>query len=51
MVGVYGAVKALPARRFDQAWDCAKQAWRGSLLAGTPIAIKDLTDVAGVRTS
>jgi amidase len=53
---VDGAVNALPTRCFDRARTHAKDlmekppAERG-LLAGLPIPIKDLTDVAGVRST
>ena len=53
---VDGKVNALPTLCFDRARDHAKAlmqkkpAERG-LLAGLPIPIKDLTDVAGVRTT
>lgn len=53
---VDGAVNALPILCFDRARDNAKRlmskpvAERGSL-AGVPVAIKDLIDVAGVRTT
>lgn len=45
------AINALPTLCFDRARKRAKAAKRTSLLAGLPIAIKDLTDVAGVRTT
>src|SRR5688572_23627442 len=51
IAAVDGAVNALPTRCFDRARERAKTAKRTSLLAGLPIAIKDLTDVAGVRTT
>ncbi len=45
------AVNALPTLCLDRARKRAKAAKRTSVLAGLPIAIKDLTDVAGVRTT
>jgi len=48
---VDGPVNALPTLCFDRARERAKKAKKTSLLAGLPIAIKDLTDVAGVRTT
>jgi amidase len=48
---VDGAVNALPTLCFDRARERAKKVKKTSLLAGLPIAIKDLTDVAGVRTT
>jgi amidase len=45
------AVNALPTLCFERARERAKKIKRTSLLAGLPIAIKDLTDVAGVRTT
>ncbi len=53
---VDGAVNAMPTRCFDRARDNAKKlmtrpvAERG-VLAGLPVPIKDLTDVAGVRST
>ena len=53
---VDGAVNALPLHRFDRARDDARRLGdvppgdRG-LLAGLPIAIKDLIDVEGMRTT
>jgi amidase len=53
---VDGTVNALPTLCFDRARDRARAlmqrplAERG-LLAGLPLPIKDLTDVAGVRTT
>ncbi|MCY4231699.1 MAG: amidase family protein, partial [Alphaproteobacteria bacterium] len=53
---VDGAVNALPLHRFERARDDAKRLGelppsdRG-LLAGLPIAIKDLIDVEGMRTT
>ena len=45
-------INALPALCFDRARAMARQEDHlGSLLAGIPIAIKDLTDVAGVPTT
>jgi amidase len=51
VAAVDGAVNALPTRCFERARERAKKAKKTSLLAGLPIAIKDLTDVAGVRTT
>ncbi len=48
---VEGAVNALPTLCFERARERAKKVKKASLLAGLPIAIKDLTDVAGVRTT
>jgi amidase len=47
------AVNALPTLCLERARARAraKAVKRGSLLAGLPVAIKDLTDVAGVRTT
>ena len=44
-------VNALPTLCFDRARARAKLVRRESLLAGLPVAIKDLTEVAGVRTT
>jgi amidase len=45
-------INALPTRCFERAREAARQGDRGNtVLAGMPIAIKDLTDVAGVRTT
>src|SRR5579875_1153550 len=46
-----GAVNALPTLCPERARRAAKDIRRDSLLAGLPIAIKDLMDVAGVRTT
>ncbi len=51
---VDGAVNALPTRCFDRARKAAREmmarpAKARGLLAGLPVPIKDLTDVAGVR--
>ena len=55
-----GAVNALPTRCLDRARDHARALMRGERreaageagwLGGLPVAIKDLTDVAGVRTT
>jgi amidase len=55
-----GAVNALPTLCFDRARDHAKRLMAGQgreaaaepgWLAGLPVVIKDLTDVAGVRTT
>ncbi|MBS4005206.1 MAG: amidase, partial [Afipia sp.] len=53
---VDGGVNALPILCFDRARDHAdklmkKPAAERGLLAGMPVPIKDLTDVAGVRTT
>ncbi|GAB4172917.1 MAG: amidase family protein [Thalassobaculales bacterium] len=45
------AVNALPTLCLDRARDRAAAAGRDSLLAGLPLAIKDLTAVEGVRTT
>jgi amidase len=45
------AINALPTVVADRARDAARRADRDSLLAGLPIAVKDLNDVAGVRTT
>jgi amidase len=42
-------VNALPTRCFDRARKRAAEPKPGTLLAGLPVPIKDLTDVAGVR--
>src|SRR5215470_16476935 len=49
-------VNALPTLCFDRARDAAKALMKKpvserGLLAGMPVPIKDLTDVAGVRTT
>lgn len=45
-------INALPTLCFDRARERAgAQDFSGSILAGLPVAIKDLTDVAGVRTT
>jgi amidase len=45
-------INALPTLCFERAREAARQGDRSStVLAGIPIAIKDLTDVAGVRTT
>ena len=47
-------VGALPTRCFERARDRARElmkAKKSSLLSGLPVAIKDLIDVAGVRTT
>ncbi len=51
IAAVDGAVNALPTLCFERARERAKKAKKTSLLAGLPVAIKDLTDVAGVRTT
>src|SRR4051794_22455888 len=48
---VDGAINALPTLAADRAREAARRADPGSLLAGLPIAVKDLNDVAGVRTT
>ncbi|EHK55403.1 amidase [Allomesorhizobium alhagi] len=53
---VDGAVNALPTLCFDRARDQARRLMQRPLgsrgrLAGLPVPIKDLTDVAGVRTT
>jgi len=44
-------LNALPTRCFERALAHAERASAESLLAGLPLAVKDLTDVAGVRTT
>jgi len=45
-------INALPTLCFERARDAARRGdHKNSMLAGIPIAIKDLTDVAGVRTT
>ena len=45
-------INALPTLCFDRAQAAARQGSRSNtVLAGIPVAIKDLTDVAGVRTA
>jgi amidase len=60
IAAVEPAVNALPTLCFDRARDHAKRLMNGERreaegeagwLAGLPVAIKDLTDVAGVRTT
>jgi amidase len=47
-----GDINALPTLCFERARAQAKQRdYSGSLLGGIPVAIKDLEDVAGVRTT
>jgi amidase len=48
---VDGPLNALPTICAERALAHAEQAERGSVLAGLPIAVKDLNDVAGVRTT
>lgn len=48
---VDGAVNALPTLCWDRARAAAERADRSSVLAGLPVAIKDLAPVAGVRTT
>lgn len=57
IAAVDGAVNALPTSCPERAFEHARRleaegtAGKSGLLAGVPIAIKDLTDVAGVRTT
>lgn len=57
IVNVEPVLNALPTRCFDRARDHAKRLMESSRptergwLAGLPLAIKDVTDVAGVRTT
>ncbi len=47
-----GGINALPTLCFERARAAAQQRnFSGSMLAGIPVAIKDLEDVAGVRTT
>src|SRR6516225_7228258 len=46
-----GAIHAMPTLCAERARAEAASADAGSLLAGLPIAVKDLEDVAGVRTT
>ena len=48
---VDGAVNALPTLCWDRAGAAAERADRNSVLAGLPVAIKDLAPVEGVRTT
>ncbi len=49
---VDGDINALPTLCFERAHETASQQdFSTSLLGGIPVAIKDLTDVAGVRTT
>ena len=48
---VDGVVNALPTVCWDRAREAAASANRDSILAGLPVAIKDLTPVRGVRTT
>ena len=48
---VDGAVNALPTLCWDRAGAAAERADRDSILAGLPVAIKDLAPVEGVRTT
>ena len=49
---VDGDINALPTLCFERAREAAaQQGFSASLLGGIPVAIKDLTDVAGVRTT
>ena len=56
VAAVEGAVNALPILCFDRAREQARRLMQRppderGLLAGLPVPIKDLTDVAGVRTT
>jgi amidase len=52
IAAVDGEVNALPTMCFERARDMARRRdYRDSLLGGIPVAIKDLEDVAGVRTT
>src|SRR3954466_16001742 len=56
IAAVDGAVNALPTRCFERARQSADALMRRlrearGLLAGLPVPIKDLTEVAGVRTT
>ncbi len=51
IAAVDGAVNALPTLCWDRARAAAERADRNSVLAGLPVAIKDLAPVAGVRTT
>ena len=51
IAAVDGEINALPTLCFDRARAAAEQVDRDSILAGIPVAIKDLDDVAGVRTT
>jgi amidase len=46
-----GPLNALPTVCGERAFECAARASRATPLAGLPLAVKDLTDVAGVRTT
>ena len=48
---VDGVVNALPTLCWDRAGAAAERADRNSVLAGLPVAIKDLAPVEGVRTT
>jgi amidase len=49
---VDGEINALPTLCFERARECARaQNFGATVLGGLPVAIKDLTDVAGVRTT
>jgi amidase len=48
---VDGGVNALPTRCIERARERAGKVAPDSLLAGLPISVKDLVDVAGVRTT
>lgn len=52
IAAVDGKLNALPTRCFDRARArAAEGALAGTMLGGLPLAIKDLVDVAGVRTT
>jgi amidase len=52
IAAVDGDINALPTLCFERAREQAgKRDWRDTLLGGIPVAIKDLEDVAGVRTT
>ena len=48
---VDGEINALPTLCFERARAAAHTVDPNSILAGIPVAIKDLTDVAGVRST
>ena len=51
IAAVDGAVNALPTLCWDRATAAAERVDRDSVLAGLPVAIKDLAPVKGVRTT